>query len=116
MVRIVFLFICSCGDTFVGLNNSMVCPICNKSSKAISLYSHNPDIGRHQSAGTYRATTISLKTRCPPKLVLSIKEYNNWDLDKRCFWACCAGHMKINNETIGVGLCSVCKGELRVYS
>ena len=107
-------FDCSCGLLYVGLSEEMECPDCGETNVANMFYTHGLETGCHQLGTRYDSEPTQDKIAGPPKLALSIKEYEAWDLNKRCFWAGCGGCMKV--DTNGIGRCSVCPGEIRVFS
>ena len=107
-------FDCSCGLLYVGLSDEMECPDCGETNVTSEHYIHSPETACHQLGVPYSGEQVREEIGGPPKLALSTREYEAWDLDKRCFWAGCGGCMKVNEN--GVGCCFMCLGEVRVFS
>ena len=108
-----YKFNCGCGTLYVGLSPIMVCPDCGEMSQSNEIYTHSPEAVCHQLGVRYDGEQPQDEVDGPPKLALYVREYEAWDLNKRCFWAGCCGSMGINEK--GIGCCSVCSGKVRVY-
>ena len=109
-----YKFNCSCGILYVSLSCTMLCPNCGVVNESTACYIYSPETACHQLGVRYDGEPIPDEVSGLPKLALSAKEYKAWDLDERCFWAGCGGCMKVNEK--GIGRCTVCSGEIRVFS